>query len=258
MECVVKIDAFEGPLDLLLHLIKKNEIDIHDIPMSLITAQYLEYLNLMRSMNLEVASEYLLMAATLVHIKSQMVLPMPSGAAEGEDSEELEDPRAELVRRLLEYERYKEAAQQLDARALLGRDVFSRPAAVTQEGQGEAESGYLEEANIGLLLETFHRLMASRRLDPITLEVDLERVSLADKIQEISSLLENRGSGVMFEELFPRGASRRELIITFLAILEMVRLRMIRAHQAGLYGSILISRAVMDSPRIEDKAETLR
>lgn len=257
MECVVKIEAFEGPLDLLLHLIKKNEIDIYDIPMSLITAQYLEYLSLMRSMNLDVASEYLVMAATLVHIKSQMILPTPSATGEGEESEEVEDPRAELVRRLLEYERYKEAAEQLGGRELLERDVFSRPAAGTETGEG-GESAYMEEVNIALLLEAFQRLMASRNLDAMSLQVDLERVSLADRIQEVFAILEPRTSGVMFEELFPQGASRGELIMTFLAILEMVRLRMIRVHQAGAYGAILVCKAVQDVSETEGQEETLQ
>ncbi len=258
MECVVKIEAFEGPLDLLLHLIKKNEIDIYDIPMSLITAQYLDYLSLMRSMNLDIASEYLVMAATLVHIKSQMILPTPSATGEGEESEEVEDPRAELVRRLLEYERYKEAAEQLGARELLERDVFSRPPAGTEKAEGGEESAYLEEVNIALLLEAFQRLMASRNLGAMTLQIDLERVSLADRIQEIFALLEPRVSGMMFEELFPREASRSELVVTFLAILEMVRLRMIRVHQAGAYGAILISRAVQDLSEVKDGEETIQ
>ncbi len=254
MECVVKIEAFEGPLDLLLHLIKKNEIDIHDIPMSLITAQYLEYLSLMRSMNLDIASEYLVMAATLVHIKSQMILPAPSSAGDGEEPEEVEDPRAELVRRLMEYERYKEAAERLGVRELLERDVFSRPPAGAGVGEEGEESAFLEEVNIALLLEAFERLMASRNLDAASLQIDLERVSLADRIQEVFAVLEPRGSGVMFEELFPQGASRGELIMTFLAILEMARLRMIRVHQAGAYGPILISKAVHDVPGAQDEA----
>lgn len=256
MECVIKVEAFEGPLDLLLHLIKKNEIDIYDIPMSLITAQYLEYLGLMRSMNLDIASEYLVMAATLVHIKSQMILPSPSVAGDGEELEEVEDPRAELVRRLLEYERYKEAAEQLGARELLERDVFSRPHVGTERGEAGDESAYLEEVNVALLLEAFQRLIASRDLDAVSLQVDLERVSLVDRIQEIVAVLEPRVSGVMFEELFPQGASRSELVVTFLAILEMVRLRMIRVHQAGAYGAILISRAVQEVSEEKEEKET--
>jgi segregation and condensation protein A len=256
MECVVKLDAFEGPLDLLLHLIRKNEIDIHDIPMSLITAQYLDYLNMMRSMNLDIASDYLVMAATLVHIKSQMILPAPSTPGDGEESEEIEDPRAELVRRLLEYERYKEAAQRLAERELLERDVFSRPPGGAEVPEGQGESAGLEEVSIALLLDAFQRLMASRNLDAVSLQVDLERVSLADRIQEIFEILERRPSGITFEELFPEGASRGEMVITFLAILEMVRLRMIRAHQAGACGAILLVRAVQDPSEAKDEEET--
>jgi segregation and condensation protein A len=238
MECTVRVEVFEGPMDLLLHLIKKNEIDIHDIPVALITQQYLEYLGLMRSLNLDIASEYLVMAATLVHIKSRMLLPTPSEEQEGED-EELEDPRAELVRRLLEYRRYKEMGEELGEREILERDVFVHP----DELPKEDDEGYplLREINIFQLLESFRRVLAARRWDEIGLEVDLDRVSLADRIREISEILEDRQEGMVFEELLSSAWTRMDLVITLLALLEMIRMRMIRAYQAAAYGAIRIA-----------------
>jgi segregation and condensation protein A len=244
MECTVKLEVFEGPLDLLLHLIKKNELDIHDIPMALITQQYLEYLGWMKTLNLDVASEYLVMAATLVHIKSKMLLPAPVEAADGEDGQEPEDPRTELVRRLLEYQRYKDVAQELGERELLGRDVFARPReepALDPEGNSPLE---LEEVSLFQLVEAFSRLVAARKWQDTSLQVDLERVSLADRIREISETLESHPQGIGLEELCAAQASKRELVVTFLALLEMIRLRMIRAFQAVAYGTIRIRRAV--------------
>lgn len=245
MECTVKVEVFEGPLDLLLHLIKKNEIDIHDIPMALITQQYLEYLGLMQSLNLDIASDYLVMAATLVHIKSRMLLPTPMEAEEG-DEEEPEDPRAELVRRLLEYSRYKEAAEVLSRREVLERDVFIHPAEALHEGEGGFPP--LEEVSLFQLLEAFRKVIAARKWDELGIEVNLEKVSLADRIREIAEALEETSQGLGFDELFPPGCTRPELVVTFLAILEMIRLRMIRAYQATAYGAIQIIRAVTEHP----------
>lgn len=241
MECTVRLDGFEGPLDLLLHLIRKNQIDIHDIPMALITEQYLQYLALMRSLNLDLASDYLVMAATLVYIKSRMLLPQPLHPADGEELQEPgEDPRAELVRRLLEYQRYKEAAQGLVSRPVLGRDVFARPEGSTVQTDPEAGLTQVVEASVFDLAEAFSRLIATRPWDQGAMELDLERVSLADRIQQIAEMLEERREGILFDELFPQGGSRRELVLTFLALLEMVRLRMVRAQQAAGCGAILI------------------
>jgi segregation and condensation protein A len=240
MEYTVKLEVFEGPLDLLLHLIKKNEIDIYDIPMALITQQYLEYLGWMRTLNLDVASEYLLMAATLVHIKSRMILPVSADPGDAEECEEPEDPRAELVRRLLEYQSYKEAAQQLSRRDILERDVFSHPAERPVSDEDGEELIPLGEGGLFALVEAFRRIMATRQWDEHGLEVDLERVSLADRIGEISGALEGRPGGLGLEELVPVGCSRLDFVVTFLALLEMVRLRMVRVFQATAYGTIRI------------------
>lgn len=236
MECTVRVKVFEGPLDLLLHLIQTNEIDIHDIPMALITQQYLEYLRWMQALNLEVASDYLVMAATLVHIKSKMLLPKPVDV--DEDEEEGEDPRAELVERLLEYQRYKEAAQELARREILGRDVFARPPDASGD---EDEREVLRDVSIFHLLDAFQRILSERRWrDEEALKVEMDRVSLADRIHEIAELVSRHPQGLPFDLLFPSGSSRRELILTFLALLEMIRLRMVRAHQAIPYGAIRI------------------
>ena len=139
MDYKIKLDIFEGPLDLLLHLIKKNEVDIYDIPIALITGEYLESIEIIKDMTLDLAGEFLLMAATLVHIKSKMLLP--PDVAETEEEEEGADPREELVRRLLEYQRYREAARELSEKEILGRDVFSRGPNVSLEGLDE-EKGF--------------------------------------------------------------------------------------------------------------------
>ena len=243
MECTVKLEGFEGPLDLLLHLIRKNQLDIHDIPMALITEQYLQYLSLMRSLNLDLASDYLVMAATLVHIKSRMLLPQPVEPLEHEDVQEPgEDPRAELVRRLLEYQKYKEAARGLVVRPVLGRDVFSRPENALEEVEPQAESLQVMEVSVFDLVDAFGRIMAGRRWEQEALALDVEKVSLADRIQQIVEILEARPEGVLFEELFPPNPSRMDLVVSFLALLEMVKLRMVKAYQAMGCGAIRILR----------------
>lgn len=240
MECNVKLEIFEGPLDLLLHLIKKNKIDIYDIPMALITEQYLEYLNLMRSLNLDLASDYLVMAATLVHIKSMMLLPKePPSDEDIGDEEGATDPRAELVRRLLEFEKYKKAAETLSKGPILGKDVFTRPP-LEDEDKGSEEQFRLEEVSVFDLANAFSKLLKTREIEDKFLELDLERIGLADRIGEIAEMLSSREEGLLLDDLFPLGASRRELVVTFLALLEMVRLRMVRAFQTEPFGPIRV------------------
>jgi segregation and condensation protein A len=228
-----RLEGFEGPLDLLLHLIQKNELDIFNIPIALITEQYLEYLRLMKVLNLDVAGEYLLMASTLLHIKSRMLLPRSS---EGEEEEE-EDPRAELVRRLLEYQKYKQAAVELEKRPLLDRDVFVRLVAQASEPEPEEER---IEVNLFELLEAFRKVLG--RVKPETFhQVALEHISVEDKIQEILTLLERENRSMAFHRLFPEQASRRVVVITLLAILELVKMRRIRMFQLAPFETIRIS-----------------
>ena len=232
LDYTFRLEGFEGPLDLLLHLIQKNELDIFNIPIALVTEQYLEYLQLMKVVNLDVAGEYLLMASTLLHIKSKMLLPK---SLEGEEEEE--DPRAELARRLLEYQRYKEAAGELEKRPMLDRDVFIRLMAPELEEVPEEES---IEVNLFELLEAFRQVLERVRADTVH-EVILEHLSVEDKIQEILTLLERENRSVVFHRLFPEQASRRVVVITLLAILELVKMKRIRIFQLVPFETIRVS-----------------
>ena len=231
----VKLESFEGPLDLLLFLIKKNEIDIYDIPIAVITQQYLEYLEMMKNLNLDVAGEFLLMAATLLHIKSKMLLPTPEEEGEGEKEEE--DPRAELMRRLLEYQRFKEAALELTKGPMLDREVFIRNffGEESLEG-GEEDMG--GEASLFELLEAMKKVLQGLPPEEFE-EISVEHLNIKDKILQIMEQLWEVES-LAFPELFPSSASRREVVLTFLALLELLRLRMIKVYQAESFGTIRI------------------
>lgn len=236
----VKLEVFEGPLDLLLHLIKKNEMDIYDIPLSIITKQYLEYIKLLKELNLEVAGEFLVMASTLLQIKSKTLLPTPVDEEGGEDEEE--DPRAELVRRLLEYQQYKEAALTLTGRNLLGREHFARQVPFSE---AEAEGGDdALEVELFELIEAFQRIL-DRVSQESFHEVGADSITIAERISEILSMLEGKES-LLFDELFPETVSRDYLIATFLAVLELCKLKAIKVVQANRYGSIWIAPAVIE------------
>lgn len=236
----IKLDIFEGPLDLLLYLIKKNEIDIYNIPVALITKQYLQYLQIIKSLNLDLAGEYLVMASTLIHIKSKMLLPVPE---ETSDEEKEEDPRAELVRQLLEYQTFKEAATALEQRPLLERDVFTRSAPIDNPAEkSDADEEELIEVNVFELIEAFHRLVS--RLDKRELlEIDLEKMSLTDTINEVMERV-TREKNLTFEELLGERVDRRRIVYTFLAILELIKMKMVKAYQTSAFGVIRIFPAV--------------
>ncbi|MGA2462761.1 MAG: segregation/condensation protein A [Thermodesulfobacteriota bacterium] len=229
----VRLEMFEGPLDLLLHLIHKNELDITNIPIALITEQYLEYLKLMKVLNLDMAGEYLLMASTLLYIKSKMLLP----ASSEEGEEEGEDPRAELVRRLLEYQKYKAAAAELEKRPMLDRDVFLRSTSMEVEDAGEEER---VEVNLFELIEAFRKILERVKTEEFH-EVILDRLSVEEKAQEIFYLLQREKRSMAFHLLFPEQASRRVIIITFLAILELVKMKLVRVFQLTPFETIRIS-----------------
>jgi len=236
----IKLDIFEGPLDLLLYLIKKNQIDIYNIPIALITRQYLDYLNLIKSLNLDLAGEYLVMASTLIHIKSRLLLPVP----EEPSPEELEDdPRSELVRQLLEHQAFKEAADLLTRRPILERDVFKRAAALPEEKRSSgAEEEELVEASIFELIEAFHQIVS--RLDQKELlEIDLEKLSLSNIINDVMERL-TREKNLTFDELLGEKRERRRIVYTFLALLELIKLKMIKAYQTAAFGVIRIFPAV--------------
>lgn len=230
----VQIEIFEGPLDLLLHLIKKNEVSITDIPIATITAQYLSTLELMQSLNLDVAGEFLVMAATLIHIKSRMLLPP---GEEEDEEEEGGDPREELIRRLLEYQRFKEAAEELEKREILRRDVFVRPSEVPDEMESVEFEGLSLFDLISALRHVLERFPEER-----VYEVTLERISVREKMSSLLDDLQRRGK-VIFQSLFEAAVSRLEVVVTFLAMLELVKIRAIRVVQEEREGPIVIELA---------------
>lgn len=226
-------------MDLLLHLIKKNELDIYDIPIAVITRQYLEYIKLMKDLNLEVAGDFLVMAATLLQIKSRQLLPLD----EQEEPEEPElDPRAELVRRLLEYQQYKEAGMLIGARALLGREVFVRMATEPVVAAARNEEGPLE-VSLFDLVDAFRILLTRIPAEQFHDVSAAETFSIADSINEILELLQERET-VQFEELVRDEFTRERVIVTFLALLELCRLKLVRIFQGNEHGSIWFIPAV--------------
>lgn len=234
MSTHVQLEIFEGPLDLLLHLIKKNEVSITDIPIATITEQYLATLELMQSLNLDVAGEFLVMAATLIHIKSRMLLP--PGEEEMEEDEE-EDSRAELIRRLLEYQRFKEAADALQQREILTRDVFVRSAAPTEE----VEPLGFTEISVFQLLSALRRVLERLPQEQIH-EVTLDKITVREKMNFLLDSLRMKGK-VMFESLFEGVRTRVEVVVTFLAMLELVKVRAIRVFQKDQAAPISIELA---------------
>lgn len=226
----VRLTAFEGPLDLLLHLIRVNEIDLFNIPIVSITRQYNETLDLMRELNLEVAGEYLVMAATLLHIKSKMLLPPDPEAAVSGPS----DPRAELVRQLEEYRRYREVALALGQAEFEQNRAWSRPASLVTGFEGEAAV----VADLFSLLGAFKRILDTlSRQEQLALK--RERISLLDRIHWVLDRL-REVRRAPFSRLFEPGASRADLIVTFLALLELIRLQVIGAAQDVRFGEIEI------------------
>ncbi|TMA89909.1 MAG: segregation/condensation protein A [Deltaproteobacteria bacterium] len=241
----VQLEIFEGPLDLLLHLIKKNEVSITDIPIATITEQYLATLELMQNLSLDVAGEFLVMAATLIHIKSRMLLP--AGDDEGDEDEGI-DPHEELVRRLLEYQRYKEAAAELEQRDLLTRDVFVRSPTPTEE---VGPRGF-REVSVFELLGALKRIID--RLPKETVhEVALDKITVREKMTLLLETLRAHGS-VFFESLFVEVKSRVEVVVTFLAMLELVKVRAIRIFQEEMAGPILIEAAAQMDEAAEQVA----
>jgi segregation and condensation protein A len=231
----VKLTNFEGPLDLLLHLIKKHEVDIHDIPIALITAQYLEAIALMEELDLDVAGEYIVMAATLIHIKSKMLLPRPETAA-GVEGEEV-DPRDALVRRLLEHQKFKAAAGLLHEREQLRAAQWLRPdgriAAITGD-DFEAEL----EVDLFSLMNAFNAVLQRAKLRPKIL-LPPEQLPVETRIEQLlARLSETEACG--FEDLFADIQDRSGLIVTFLALLEMIRLKLVRVFQSGSFGPIRV------------------
>ena len=222
----VRLSHFEGPLDLLLHLIFRDKINIYDIPISHITSEYLAYIEVMQELQLEVAGEFFVMAATLMRIKAQMLLPRRT-----EEEEEEEDPRDELVRNLLEYRKYKEAAQHMADREQDRRKVFSRP---TTRHPDESPESRTIEVTLFDLVGAFRKVLEDLRKQ-VSYRIERETVSIEEKMQIIRGCLES-SSEVLFTELFKGGVGKIDIIVTFLAILELIRSGELVARQMS-YGS---------------------
>ncbi|MBH0198586.1 MAG: segregation/condensation protein A [Nitrospira sp.] len=246
----VRIENFEGPLDLLLHLIKKNEINIYDIPVALIANQYLEYIEAMKSLNLNVAGDFLVMAATLLQIKSKMLLP-PDEAVQ--DEEDGPDPREELVRRLLEYKAYKEAARQLDGQEQLWREMFPREQAAPEPINPEEMP--LENVSLFDLVDALQGIL-DRNPGKRLIEIIPDNLTVRERMNVILELLEGKDS-VSFVDLFEPASHRMIVIVTFLAMLELIRLRVARVFQAETFGPILVSRSfsLVPDPAELDEAD---
>lgn len=232
-----KLDKFTGPLDLLLHLIKSQEMDIYDIRIGEVTEQYLAIIDRMKQLDLDVAGEFLLMAAQLVHIKSRMLLPV----SEEVSDEEGEDPRAELVKRLLEYQRYKQAGSLFDQLPQLDRDIFLTHDSSAEILHGESTQEVDMSVSVYQLANAFHLLMKNVTSE-VFHEVVRESLSVADYIDKISRRMTDRPR-MAFRDFFPDNCNRAELVVTFLALLELIRMRMIRIEQVASFSEIWLSRA---------------
>jgi len=229
----VRLDRFTGPLDLLIHLIRKNEVNIYDIPVALITAQYLEYLDLIQELNLDGAGEFLVMAATLIHIKSRMLLPRPDASQDDTD----EDPRDILVNRLLEYQKFKAAANLLHEREELRSAQWQRP---DERVAGIAGEDYEAEVEVDLfsLMAAFKAVLERAKQRP-HVAIPGQQVSIEERIQQLlARLSENEACG--FEDLFEDAYTRQDMIVTFLALLEMIRMALVKVFQAGMFGAIRV------------------
>ncbi len=233
MSYKIKLQLFEGPLDLLLYLVKKDHLNIYDIPIAEVTEQYLKYIELMQLLDLNIAGEFLVMAATLMQIKSKMLLP-PDPSEQVED--EQEDPRAELIRRLLEYEKFKEIAQDLRQREQEQQEVFKRPKPLNLPQDKEV---YFE-ASLFDLISAFSKALEEVPKE-LFYEVIKDEFSVEDKVHQILHLLLERQS-VLISELFSKSKNKLEIIVTFLAILELIRMKEIAACQKGLFGEIEVVR----------------
>jgi segregation and condensation protein A len=234
----VKLPVFEGPLDLLLYLIKKDEIDIYDIPIERITSQYLDYLRLIKMLDLELAGEYLVVAATLLYIKSRVILPHDQRPPDDEAEED--DPRWELVRQLVEYKKFKDAAFELQQCLFRQEKVHGR-GGTSKPDLGADGSLPFDKVGLFDLLSVFQKILARAGQDDNLRDIFEDRFTVSDKIQLIQGRLAER-SRIVFEDLFLEAASRTEIVVTFLAVLELIRLKEIGVSQEGPFGVIQLTR----------------
>ena len=239
----VKLDMFEGPLDLLLHLIKKHQINIYDIPIALITRQYLETLEIMKTLNLSIAGDFLVMAATLIHIKSKTLLPPDENINEAEE----EDPREELVSKLLEYKKFKEASIRLEERESTWVDIYRRRG--PEESEPVNEEFCFTDLNLFDLVDALQKVIA-RLPEKDIFEVTQEVLSVTEKIHYLLEFFENRESAA-FSELFEKDSTRGMIVVTFLALLEICRLRLVQIQQVEEFGVIRI-RKLMSNQELQE------
>ncbi|GAB7386211.1 segregation/condensation protein A [Bacillaceae bacterium] len=242
----VKLENFEGPLDLLLYLIDKHELDIYDIPVALITEQYLQYIYVMQRLELDVASEFLVMAATLLEIKSKMLLPKKEETAfqpslDLHEEEEEEDPRAELVQRLLEYRRFKFAAQQLREKEVARSKVYTRPPEDLSPYLPAQEENPVKDVTIYDLMDALRNVLTRIKEDEPAAKVHRDEISVKDRMQEMVELLRGAGGRLRFSQLFIGKKTRLEVVTTFLALLELMKNKQVECFQERLFGEIVIS-----------------
>ena len=229
----VRLERFEGPLDLLLHLIKKHQVNIYDIPIALITKQYLDYLDLMQELDLDIAGDFLVMAATLIHIKSRTLLPRPDPAQEDPE----EDPREALVRRLLEHQKFKAAAELLHDREIQRSAQWSRPDQALAEVVGDPPEPEVE-VDLFSLMAAFRQVLERARQRPQAY-LPAEHISIESRIELLMARL-SEGQAFGFEELFADVQTKPGIVVTFLALLEMIRLKLVRVFQQGGFGPIRV------------------
>lgn len=229
-ELKLRLGEFAGPLDLLLHLIKQEQVNIYDIPIARITDEYLRYLRLMKEFDIAVAGDFLVMAASLIEIKSKMLLPRDS-FLDGETEEEIDDPRKELVHRLLEHQKFKNAAQMLWEKNTVEQSVFPRGRIETDEANSEVSVGLFD------LLTAFQKILA-RQTEEISLEIERDEMTLMEMLENLQwEILEKKK--LSLSEFFSQVKTKRELILAFLAILELVKSAQIRLTQSEIFGDII-------------------
>jgi segregation and condensation protein A len=229
----VHLEHFEGPLDLLLHLIKKHEVDIYDIPIALVTKQYLVYLDLMQELNLDIAGDFLVMAATLIHIKSRMLLPRPDPAQE----DPLEDPREALVRRLIEHQRFKAAAELLHEKEIQRSAQWVRPDGRLSDVVGDLPEPEVE-VDLFSLVTAFQQVLDRAKQRPRVM-LPPEQIPIETRIEQLLVRLSTTDA-CGFEDLFADVQTRAGMVVTFLALLEMIRLKLVRVFQQGNFGAIRV------------------
>jgi segregation and condensation protein A len=229
----VRLEHFEGPLDLLLHLIKKHEVDIYDIPIALVTKQYLVYLDLMQELNLDIAGDFLVMAATLIHIKSRMLLPRPDPAQE----DPMEDPREALVRRLIEHQRFKAAAELLHEKEIQRSAQWVRPDGRLSDVVGDLPEPEVE-VDLFSLVTAFQQVLDRAKHRPRVI-LPPEQIPIEARIEQLLVRLSTTDA-CGFEDLFADVQTRAGMVVTFLALLEMIRLKLVRVFQQGNFGAIRV------------------